>query len=122
MPASFLIGALLDGITGVVIAWITIYPILALYILRLGLKEVRLSAFDYIKNLYPVIGSTSIMGISLYLAKLQLGSFIGSWAMLLLLILLGALSYILSLNFLSPNFKYEIFEFFFSKKTTKLAQ
>lgn len=117
MPICFLIGAIMNGITGVVLAWILIYPILACYIVWLGLKEIKLKLIEYVSNLFPIIVSIITMGVILYMVKWQLGHLIGEWLRLFLLISLGAISYLVSLYVFSPGIKDEILGFFLLKKT-----
>ena len=60
LPAGFLIGVQF-GINGVAYAWLIIYPFLTLYILRLGLKEIKLTFVEYIKNLAPSIKASAFL-------------------------------------------------------------
>lgn len=111
MPLAFFIGATLNGLNGVVLAWIFIYPILASYILRLGLREVNLSFFQYLKNIFPIILSTVLMGVALFLAKMQLGDFGLGWLGLVSLVSLGASCYLGCLYLLMPELKDEMYAF-----------
>lgn len=62
LPAGFLIGVQF-GLNGVVYAWLIIYPFLTLYILRLGLKEIKLTFVEYIRNLAPSIKASTFLVI-----------------------------------------------------------
>lgn len=116
MPICFFIGAMMNGITGVVLAWILIYPILACYMFWLGLKEINLKLIEYVSNLFPIIVSIITMGVILYMVKWQLGHLIGEWLRLFLLIFLGAISYMVSLYVFSPGIKDQILCFFLLRK------
>lgn len=107
MPMAFLIGVKINGITGVVMAWVLIYPFLASYILLLGLKELKMPVKEFTGSIYSILGSTVIMGGSILLVRTQLYAIELDYIKLFLLILTGILSYAGSLYFLSPQIKDE---------------
>ena len=61
LPAAFFLGASY-GLLGVAYAWVVAYPMLLLYLYRIGLAELGLSVTDYLKNLAPAILAAVAMG------------------------------------------------------------
>jgi teichuronic acid exporter len=62
--AAYLVGARW-GLAGIATGWLIVFPLLRLYLLWLGLKEVNLSTVSYFKNLATPALAAGVMGIVL---------------------------------------------------------
>lgn len=99
---GFYLGLKLNGVIGLVYAYIIIYVTLIIPIYYFSAKNIQLNLSDFIKNLIPVIFATFLMGCTLMLTK----TFLLSQTNLLnfiLLILTGIFIYILIIFTLRKN-------------------
>ncbi|HWP45689.1 MAG TPA: MOP flippase family protein [Candidatus Limnocylindrales bacterium] len=60
LPLSFLIGARYS-IAGVAFVWISVYPLLSIYLFKQGLTELDLSVAHYMQSLFPAIFTSAGM-------------------------------------------------------------
>lgn len=63
MSLGIIVGARFDGLFGVSVVWIVVYPILSIKLLRDVGKLTGLRMLDYYKALWPVLLGASVMGL-----------------------------------------------------------
>ncbi len=62
LPSAIALGAWLDGMRGVAIAWVAVYPLLSLWLLREGLQVIGVPQADYWRALrQPFLGSLAMV-------------------------------------------------------------
>ena len=69
MSLAVMVGATIDGLRGVSIVWIVVYPLLTIKLLRDVCVLTGMSMLDYYKNLGPVLLATSIMGVVVFFVR-----------------------------------------------------
>lgn len=69
MLSGVIVGALLDGLRGVSIVWVVLYPLLSIKLLSDVSKITGMSMLSYYRNLWPVLLGTTVMGITVLLAR-----------------------------------------------------
>lgn len=99
---GFYLGLKLNGVIGLVYAYIIIYAILIIPIYYFSAKNIKLDLKDFIKNLRPIIFATFLMSCSIILTKIFLLSQI-SFLNFILLILVGLVIYSLTIFILRKN-------------------
>jgi len=72
MPIAFWIGAELDGVRGVALAWVLVYPCMMMIIARATVKEVGISWKRLQSNIMPVLIAAVAMGASMVLVQNEL--------------------------------------------------
>jgi O-antigen/teichoic acid export membrane protein len=99
LPLSFLIGAKSYQINGVAFAWITVYPVLSVYLFNHGLSELDLSLLQYMQSLFPAIFASLLMALVVLTFQLVDKTFYGKSAHFTLIgsCLLGVVSYVIFL-------------------------
>lgn len=107
MSAAFLVGVRY-GLEGVSLAWLTVFPWLASFMVYLGCREVGASFKEFVLNLSPSLMSTLAMLAALAIAKALLSHYSAHMWILGLYILSGALAYIGVLVIFSPRFRADI--------------
>lgn len=92
MPLGFLIGGYW-GIGGVAVAWLIVYPILALPYYYVLFRRINMGAIEYLRAFWPAMSSTVLMAAVIYGVQQY---FLSHWPVALRLtaeILVGVLSY-----------------------------
>ena len=94
MLSGVIVGALLDGLRGVSIVWVVLYPLLSIKLLSDVSKITGMSMLSYYRNLWPVLLGTTVMGITVLLARTIALPLIHSIPVLLAVeIMVGMLTY-----------------------------
>jgi len=101
---GFYLGLKIDGIIGLVYAYIIINLILIIPSYYLSAKNINLKFKDFIKVLWPVILATSFMSMIILLVKTNIHN-LPKTLSFVLLIFVGALAYALILFFLKKRIK-----------------
>jgi O-antigen/teichoic acid export membrane protein len=100
LPMAFYAGTEF-GIAGVAIAWVVVYPFIFFPLLRLALKEVTISIYDYAANLgHAVIGTICMVAT---VALFQYNASTNDYVQLIGSCFVGVLSYSLVLFFISKE-------------------
>jgi len=107
MPAAFLVGVRY-GLEGVSLAWLTVFPWLASFMIYLGCREVGASLKEYVLNLSPSIMSTLAMLSALAIVKVLLSHYPVNIWILILYIFSGALAYAGVMVIFFPKFRADI--------------
>lgn len=104
MAGSVLVGGLLDGLRGVSLVWLTIYPILTLKLLSDISSITGLSMWSYYKNLGPVLMATFFMGIVIFGVRTGM-LYVTGYAPFILIaeIVTGMLAYVGWMIFMNPK-------------------
>jgi len=96
MSISVVVGAYFDGLRGVSLVWVLIYPMLSAKLLYDTCKITGMRMFDYYKSLLPVLmGSLAMGGIVLSVREIALYFSLALPIVLTLEIVIGFLSYLL---------------------------
>ncbi|WEN15366.1 lipopolysaccharide biosynthesis protein [Rhodanobacter sp. AS-Z3] len=94
MPPAFLIGAYLDGLVGVSMAWVVMFPIVTLIRLRFSLRPLSLNNRDYFKTMAAPAAASAVMYIMVILARHTIVDHLASPAIgLAFLVATGAVVY-----------------------------
>lgn len=95
MTAAIIAGASLDGLHGVSIAWVVVYPLLSIRLLYLVSNVTGLPMYAYYRCLVPVISATAAMALVIFGLRAGLVE-LGTPVLLLLIIQIavGAMVYI----------------------------
>jgi O-antigen/teichoic acid export membrane protein len=112
MPVAFLIGALWRGPRGVAIAWLTIYPVLNLWITREATRELDLRwSILWVQIRGPVAASVAMSAVLLAVRGLLWSPDLAtSWIRVLAGTAVGAMTYGVVLWFASPHTLLELAE------------
>jgi teichuronic acid exporter len=70
MPVAFWAGATWWGSLGVALAWVTVYPIGFVWLLRATVRELQIGWCAFLVELRPAAGSTSVMVMAVLLGRL----------------------------------------------------
>jgi O-antigen/teichoic acid export membrane protein len=96
MTLAFIGGAWLDGLRGVSIAWVVVYPLLSIKLLRDVSRLIGLPMLHYYRSLLPILGGAVLMAVVVQLVRLALYyAGLPVAAILVLEVLAGALTYAL---------------------------
>lgn len=95
MTAAIIVGASVDGLHGVSIAWVVVYPLLSIRLLYLVSRVTGLPMRDYYRSLLPVISATAAMALVIFGLRAGLVQ-LGTPVLLLLIceVAIGAAVYI----------------------------
>lgn len=63
MLLAVVVGASLDGLRGVSLVWVLVYPLLSVILLREVSRVTGMSALNYYRNLWPVLKASTVMGV-----------------------------------------------------------
>ncbi|MDB5988654.1 MAG: export protein [Herbaspirillum sp.] len=109
MSAAFAAGAWLDGLRGVSIAWVLVYPLLSIKLLRDVCRLIGMSIRDYYRSLWPVLCGAAAMGAVVLLIRQAL-YYIGLPvpAILILEIAAGGLAYLAWIVYIDQHAMQEI--------------
>lgn len=117
LPISFFVG-IKYGVNGVACALAIVYPFLALFLLKMGLKEVGVPFSQYLKNLFPSIFASAFMFVIIltfqYADKYLYGNNI--YFTLVVSSILGIISYLAFLKLFHRDVLTEIREIYQSLK------
>lgn len=101
MLVAVMIGAKLDGLRGVSIVWVAVYPILSAKLLHDVCKITGMPMLSYYRNLMPVLLGALCMGLAVLAIREFTRAFVASTALLLLIeISSGMLTYFLWIVYL----------------------
>jgi O-antigen/teichoic acid export membrane protein len=117
MPLAFYAGAKF-GINGVAIAWVIVYPFMFFYLLRLVLREINLSIYDYIANISHTLMGTVF--IAAMVVIFQYSASANGYVQLIGSCLAGLLSYSIFLIFVSKETVSEFKNILYSLRTRKI--
>lgn len=96
MTAGVIVGAISDGLRGVALVWVLVYPVLSVKLLRDTCAITGMKMGDYYRNLLPVLGGVTAMACAvLLLRQALLAADVPVVAMLAAEIATGALAYFL---------------------------
>lgn len=96
LPVCFLIGCYLNGVNGVAYSWLISYPILVTSLFYAGLKEMRISFREYLRNLTPQIIGTALMAAIMLASKAVMSLYFSSSLLAVLTVLaVSACSFVL---------------------------
>lgn len=96
MSLAVVAGAVLDGLRGVSIVWITVYPLLSIKLLSVACRITGMKMQDYYKNLLPVLSAVIAMGAASMAVRALVMSFAFSLPFTLFVeIITGAMVYLL---------------------------
>lgn len=94
MPPAFFIGAWYGGLLGACLAWVTGYPILVLIRLRIVLPALGVTYGQYFRSMRgPASGGVAMYAVVIAARQTIAIPLLPSWAGLILLIALGAITY-----------------------------
>ena len=95
MSVAFLFGAHWLGVTGVALVWITVYPIMTIWIIREACKEIELGLVQLLRQISPAtLATMGMTGVVLIVQWLLPGEDSGARAVRMgMAIFLGGLSY-----------------------------
>jgi teichuronic acid exporter len=88
MPVPFVVGGWLNGAMGVALVLVFVYPLAGVWMAREALKEVNLSAKEFVRQLSPVAIPTMIMAIAV--ASVQWGFLTGGFELPLVRLMVSA--------------------------------
>jgi O-antigen/teichoic acid export membrane protein len=109
MSIAFLAGAWLDGLRGVSIAWVVVYPLLSIKLLRDVCRIVGMSMRDYYHSLLPVLYGALAMAAVVLLVRYALYYFgLPVPAILALEIISGVIAYLLWIVYIDRHAMIEI--------------
>lgn len=91
MPLAFMVGIHYWGLPGICYAWVLVYPVWFVYVLRQGLPTVSLKVREYFGNIAPPYLFGAVM-LGIVLVARNLVPF-ESWQRLVILIAIGAATY-----------------------------
>jgi teichuronic acid exporter len=92
MPSAFVLGILEWGLEGISLAWICIYPLWFIYVLRQCLPSINLRSVDYLRSVAPPYLIGGVMGLTIFFVRDWI--VFGEWLRFALLVVIGALIYI----------------------------
>jgi O-antigen/teichoic acid export membrane protein len=69
MSLALVAGALLDGLRGVSLAWVMIYPLLSIKLLSDVCRLTGMKMLDYYKNIVPALTASIVMGLVVLLIR-----------------------------------------------------
>lgn len=72
MTAAIIVGALADGLFGVSVAWVVVYPLLSIRLLYLVSRATGLPMRSYYHALLPVIAATAAMAAAVFVVRTAL--------------------------------------------------
>ncbi len=94
MTAAIVIGAMADGLHGVSVAWVVVYPILSIRLLYLVSRATGMSMRAYYRALLPAATATAAMAAAVFAVRwLLLAAGIPALPLLIAEVLTGALVY-----------------------------
>ena len=93
MPIAFLIGVQW-GIAGVAIAWVTVYPVVLAINAHRMLLVIGSQLFDLLRAISPAVFSTTIMYINVWGVRWLLEGSVDLLTKFIVMILIGALTYV----------------------------
>lgn len=94
MLLSVFVGAHLDGLRGVSLAWVLVYPVLSIILLWDVKKITELSLLTYYQNLIPTLKASIVMGLVVTFARRNLYDYIADRPLLLITeIMIGMITY-----------------------------
>lgn len=102
LPAGFFVGVQF-GMTGVLIAWLVVYPYLYYRILSELARKMQFSLHHFLKSARSSAYSTLLMLAVVYLVRFGLPDEIPRYLRLVSMIIAGGVSYIASFYFLFPS-------------------
>lgn len=95
MTAAIIVGAMADGLYGVSVAWVVVYPLLSIRLLFLVSRATGLSMRAYYQALLPVICATAAMAAAVFATRMALLAIDAPvLAVLIVEIMAGALVYL----------------------------
>ncbi len=104
MSLAVVVGALLDGLRGVSIVWVVVYPLLSAKLLHDVCRITGMKMADYYANLFPVLLGAIAMGAVVFIVReIALYCTIPVATVLLLEIALGVLAYLAWIIYLDKN-------------------
>lgn len=104
MSLAIVIGATLDGLRGVSIIWVLVYPFLTIKLLSDVSRVTGMSMRSYYMNLWPVLLATSVMGIVVLMVRQISSQMTAQPALILSLeIFSGALCYALWMIYMNSQ-------------------
>jgi O-antigen/teichoic acid export membrane protein len=96
MSLAFVVGAWTDGLRGVSIAWIAVYPLLSIKLLREVCRATGLSMRDYYRSLLPALtGAAAMACVVLLVRQVLISAGLPVFLMLALEIASGIAAYVL---------------------------
>lgn len=69
MSIAVVVGASIDGLRGVSLVWILVYPLLTVKLLRDVCRVTGMSMMTFYKNLWPVLLAASVMGCVVFVVR-----------------------------------------------------
>lgn len=69
MTCGVLVGAVADGLRGVALVWVLVYPVLSVKLLRDTCAITGMKMGDYYRNLLPVLGGVTAMAVVVLLVR-----------------------------------------------------
>lgn len=109
MSLAFIAGALLDGLRGVSVAWVVVYPLLSIKLLRDVCRLTGLAMRDYYRCLLPILSGALAMLVVVLLVRLLLSTLgLPIAAILALEIVSGIIAYLAWIIYVDRHALHEI--------------
>lgn len=93
MPTSFVVLGLTWGVTGIYVTWLVVFPVISSAMLYVLKREAGIRQWDYARNLLAPAASTCFMVLCTYLAMELMAGLFAAGIALVLVIVIGGISY-----------------------------